>query len=170
MKAFALSVLAYIIISKIAFDSYLAALPYVILASDRLAAPYWWLCIFFSTLLSGGIFFIRQRSSFTLSYKIPLFIAVAMSASIVSVGLYADQIRHARVVAFNADAVVEQSFFRSIREPWSDISFFLHTAALKDCVPYAWSYRTMSFYELKANIAVNVVPTEWLGPCAIVRS
>jgi hypothetical protein len=46
---------------------------------------------------------------------------------------------------FRADQWVERSIFQSIREGISEFQFHLHAAAIRDCVRYAWSYRTMSF-------------------------
>ena len=93
-----------------------------------------------------------------------------MTFSIVSVGLYTDRKRHERTTAFAADAIVDHSFFRSIREAPRENQFYLHAAALKECVPYAWSYRRMDFYELEANTAVNVLPHDWLARCKINRT
>jgi hypothetical protein len=41
---------------------------------------------------------------------------------------------------------------------------------LKDCVPYAWSYRLMEFYQLPSDVAVNVLPQDWLERCSIQRT
>jgi hypothetical protein len=83
------------------------------------------------------------------------------------VGIYGDFLRHGAVLAFGADEVEEHSFFRSLREAPQDFQFFLHTAALKNCTPYAWSYRTMAYYRLGPSVAGNVVPRQWIARCSI---
>ena len=87
----------------------------------------------------------------------------------VIVGHYADWIRRRAVHALGADEVEEHSIFASIRAAPEDFQFFLHTAALKDCTAYAWSYRTLSFYVLSPNVGINVLPRPWIERCGIVR-
>lgn len=78
--------------------------------------------------------------------------------------------RQARVsVAFWADAEVRALFPASLRAAPRAFRFFLHGAALKDCRPHAWSYRSMSDCALPPNLAVNVPQTGWATRCGIVR-
>lgn len=101
--------------------------------------------------------------------RLPMFVALAIVLPTIVVGLYADSERRRGVRAFGADQVEENTFFASIREAPQEYQFFLHTAALKDCAPYAWSYRTQSFYKLPPNVAVNVLPQRWIAKCGITR-
>lgn len=99
-----------------------------------------------------------------------MFVVLAIVLPTTIVGLYADSERRRGVSAFGADEVEENSFFTSIREAPQDFQFVLHTAALKGCTPYAWSYRTQSFYKLPPDAAVNVLPQRWIAKCGIART
>ena len=99
-----------------------------------------------------------------------MYVAAVMTTSVVGIGLYADHVRATRTTEFAADVSVGHSFFRSIRVAPSEFQFDLHAAALKRCKPYGWSYRTMDFYELPPNVAVNVLPAEWVNRCHMHRS
>ncbi|MBB6308685.1 hypothetical protein [Xanthobacter tagetidis] len=165
--------LAYMVVSVIFFGSVgqplnLAAL--AILWPDRLGLPLWgWiavLCLAASTL----IFAIPLTSPTARVFRLPMFVALAIVLPTTIVGLYADSERRRGVRAFGADEVEENSFFTSIREAPQDFQFVLHTAALKGCTPYAWSYRTQSFYKLPPDAAVNVLPQRWIAKCGIART
>jgi hypothetical protein len=54
---------------------------------------------------------------------------------------------------------------------WAPKKFqtFLHAAILKDCRAYAWSHRSMGYYELKPDVAQNVLPVDWLQQCPDLR-
>ena len=80
-------------------------------------------------------------------------------------GFYSDLVRQQRLADIDADELIEHSFFRSIREAPRESQLFLHSGALKDCVAYGWSYRTMSLYKLSPNVAQNVVPHSWTVGC-----
>ncbi|WP_233999610.1 hypothetical protein, partial [Erythrobacter sp. CCH5-A1] len=70
---------------------------------------------------------------------------------------------------FGADRQTQHSFLESVRHAPEEFQFFLHTAVMKHCVPYAWSYRTMNFYRIPLRAAVNVMPARWLTECSIHR-
>ncbi len=165
MQTLVLSILAYCLLAFIAFGDALAPLG-VLFWSDRLGMPFWKLFLLGSALLSAGVFVVPIGRL----YKLPVFVMLTMTLSIVSVGFYADQVRRELSVEFAPDAIFDHSFFRSIREAPREFQFYLHAAALKNCVPYGWSYRTMDFYELPPNVAVNVLPHDWLERCKIRRT
>lgn len=167
MKTVALTILAYCAVALLAFGDVIAPLSLLFMWPDRLGAPLWLLIALGSVLLAAAIFMVPRRWSVSLTYKIPAFVALAMAIATTSVGIYANTLRQERILAFKADASIDHSFFRSIREAPREFQFYLHAAALKDCVPYAWSYRTMDFYELPTGVAVNVLPAEWLKHCSI---
>jgi hypothetical protein len=83
---------------------------------------------------------------------------------------YGDWMRREAIVAFHADQQVQHSFFISLHQVPREFQFYVHAAVLRDCVPYIWSYRELSFIPLEPNTAVNVLPQEWLEKCAIKRS
>lgn len=68
------------------------------------------------------------------------------------------------------DQVFTRSLVASLRNVPEEFQFFLHGAAIKNCVPYAWSYSEMNFYELNADVAVNVLPQTWIEECGFVRT
>lgn len=93
-----------------------------------------------------------------------------MVICVVPTGIYADWVRKSAIVEFDPDFELQHSFFRSLHEVPADFQFYVHTAILKDCVPYLWSYRRMKFMEFKnPNVAVNVLPGKWLALCNIKR-
>jgi hypothetical protein len=166
----ALSFIAYFVFAYTLFGDILAPLGLMTLWHDRLGAPYWKAIIAGCFLIAAMCFFVASRLRFALPFRILIFAIVGVSLSVFSVGTYADRVRHQKIVEFNADISFENSFFRSIREAPDEFQFYLHAAALKNCRPYAWSYREMAFYELKPDVAVNVLPDEWVKRCSIHRS
>lgn len=153
----------------LAFGDVLAPLLLMTIWSDRLGAPYWKIAVPGSFAIAA--FVLSASSSHIRSpYRLPVFVVAGLLLSVISVGLYADWIRRERIIEFNADVAIQHTFFRSIREAPREFQFFLHSAALKGCVPYAWSYRLMEFYQLPSDVAVNVLPQDWLECCSIQRT
>lgn len=165
-----LTILAYCAVALLTFGDVLSPIGFMMILPDRLGAPHWKIAVAASFVVAAIALLIRPRLVLKSLYRLPLFVAIAMIFSVTSVGIYSDWLRQQKIVEFNADAVSQYSFFRSIREVPRDFQFFLHTAALKDCVPYAWSYREMDFYQLKPDTAVNVLPRQWVEQCDIKRS
>jgi hypothetical protein len=123
-----------------------------------------------SAILVSLFFRLGFPSSFLTSTKAPLFTLLWMLLSVISLGVYADLMRRSKLADFKPDMAIDHSFFRSIRSAPEEFQFFLHAAAVRDCIPYAWSYRQMDFYELDPNVAVNVLPKEWIERCKIERT
>jgi len=96
-------------------------------------------------------------------------VVVGMSASLLVVGAYADDLRSKVLNEFDADRLVQHTFLESVRRAPEDDQFFLHAAAMKRCVPYAWSYRRMSLYRVPPKAAFNVMPAKWLSECRSVK-
>lgn len=165
-----LSVLAYCVFALMVFGDMLEPIGFMTIWSDRLSIPYWRVAVVCSFVIAAVLFFVASQLRLKLPYRVLIFVVVGISLSVLSVGMYVDRIRHEKILEFNADVAIENSFFRSIREAPTEFQFFLHAAALKNCTPYAWSYRLMEFYELKPNVAINVLPDEWLKRCGIRRS
>jgi hypothetical protein len=164
IKHIGAALFAYLIISTLAFGDFFQPIALVTVWSNRLGAPRWeWLVI--GSMSLGALFlFLPMRHPL---FRLPLFITVAGLGSLVSVGIYAEHLRSQVFDSFRADREIRRSFFQSVRHAPRDVQFFLHATALKNCVPYAWSYRKMSLYELHPDVAVNVLPRDWLVACAI---
>ncbi|AWN36441.1 hypothetical protein [Methylobacterium radiodurans] len=166
LKVF-LAVLAYIVTTVNLFGNPLQPIFLATDWSDRLGIPYWRVIALLGVAASALVFARSLRKIITDAVKPAVFVILTVLLPTVIVGLWADGIRHRAVVAFGADEVEERSFFASIREAPAEFQYFLHTAALKDCVPYAWSYRTLSFYRLQPNVGANVLPEPWKKRCGI---
>jgi hypothetical protein len=167
-KSFVLSFVAYVVVAEIAFGDLFKLFYYLYSIPDHLGLPFWKLLVVGGVAVSWFAFMIADRFAMQ-NYQWPLFIALSMTLPIVSVGVYADLARSHAMARFGADAQFEHSFFRSLHEVPADFLQYLHAGALKDCEPYAWSYRDMSFYRLPNNVAVNVLPREWLERCSIKK-
>ncbi|EJJ27637.1 hypothetical protein [Rhizobium sp. CF142] len=166
----ALSFIAYFFFALILFDDILAPLGFMTVRYDGLNLPYWKTIVAGCFFIAAMCFLAASWPPFKLPYKILISAIVGVSLSVFSVGKYADRVRHQKIVEFNADVAFENSFFRSLKEAPVEFQFYLHAAALKNCTPYAWSYRLMAFYELEPDVAVNVLPDEWVKRCSIHRS
>ena len=165
-----LSILVYCVFAFMMFGDILEPIGFMTMWSDRLSIPYWRVAVAGSFAIAAMFFFAASRLRVKLPYRVLIFAVVGVSLSVFTVGMYVDRKRHQKIVEFNADIAIEHSFFRSIREAPAEFQFYLHAAALKNCIPYAWSYRLMGFYELEPNVAINVLPDEWLERCSIQRS
>ncbi|WP_377848182.1 hypothetical protein [Bosea sp. UC22_33] len=165
-----LAVLAYTAVTVLLFGSVSQPLALAILWPDRLGLLLWsWIAVL-CVVASAFIFAVPLQSPAASVFRLPMFVVLAIILPTTIVGLYADIERRRGVRAFEADEVEENSFFTSIREAPQEFQFFLHTAALKNCAAYAWSYRTQSFYHLPPDVAVNVLPHRWIAKCGIVRT
>ena len=98
-----------------------------------------------------------------------LFVVLAMSFALLIATIETSIWRNLEIERFAPDEVYTNPFLRSLYETPREFQFYLHAAALKDCVPYAWSYREMRFYRLPNNVAVNVLPSRWIENCDIRR-
>ncbi|WP_152015433.1 MULTISPECIES: hypothetical protein [unclassified Bosea (in: a-proteobacteria)] len=169
MKLF-LSAVAFCAATAILFGDPSHALALATIWSDRLGLPYWRMIALLCMAASALIFATPLRTRISPVLRLPVFTILAVLLPTAIVGVYADSVRHRSVLAFGAEEVEEHSFFASIREAPAEFQFFLHTVALKNCVPYAWSYRTLSFYELRPNVAVNVLQQRSITKCGITRT
>lgn len=169
MKLF-LSALTFCVATTILFGNPLHALALATIWSDRLGLPYWRVIALVCLAASALIFAPPMRTRISPILRLPVFTILAVLLPTTIVGVYADSFRRRSVLAFGAEEVEEHSFFASIREAPAEFQFFLHAVALKNCVPYAWSYRTLSFYELRPNVAVNVLQQRSITHCGITRT
>lgn len=169
MKSAIASILTYCAVAFIGFGDIFAPLAFATVWSDRLGVSSWRAIALGCTILSFGVFLLPKRWLPSIAFKFSLSVALAMTTSTVVIGIYSDRIRHERIAAFGADERLEHSFFRSIREAPREFQFYLHSAVLKDCVAYGWSYRSMSFYRIPPSAAINVLPNSWLDRCPILR-
>lgn len=165
MKTLIAPILVYTIIALVGFGDLFAPLAFATVWSDRLGVASWRGIALFCILLSAGVFLLPKRWVQSTPIRLSLFVAFAMATSTAAVGIYSDRVRQDRIAAFGADERIEHSFFRSIREAPREFQFYLHSAVLKDCVAYGWSYRSMSLYRIPPNVAMNVLPISWLERC-----
>lgn len=64
---------------------------------------------------------------------------------------------------FAPDNVQSRSFLASLRSAPRDYQFDLHSAMVRQCTAYGWSYRTMAPYEIPARAIANVMPRDWFA-------
>jgi hypothetical protein len=137
---------------------------------DRLGIPLWPLtagaCLVIASLIAT---ILHRRGAKSWMVKLTLFFLPVILPTLV-VGGYAEFKRAQIIESSKPDQVIQRSFLASLRDAPADFQFFLHAAALKNCHPYAWSYRMMSFYELSPNVATNVLPEQWIEKCRIKRT
>ncbi|WP_146055979.1 hypothetical protein [Bosea psychrotolerans] len=164
-----LALCAYIFMALLLFGGIFAPVGFLTIWSGRLGPGYWPWLMALALAISSSVYLPPLRERIGRHFRAPLFIASSMAFSVLLVGAYADARRQKSIAAFSPTHVLQHSFFRSIRSAPQEFQFYLHAAALKDCTPYAWSYREMAFYVLKPSVAVNVLPWAWLEMCSIRR-
>ena len=120
-------------------------------------------------MIASSVFFPPLNKHLDSILRFPVFVDGSFALSVLLVTIYADWKRQAAILDFAPDYVTQHSLLLSIRHAPSDFQSFLHAAALKDCVPYAWSYREMAFYRLPLSAAVNVLPRYWIKMCSFRR-
>lgn len=173
MKTFvsiALCILVYSVIALVMCNGLIQPIALLTMFRDRLGAPFWGYFILVSAIIAlivASPICIRNLES---AFRPPLFLAIWMLLSVFSVGIYADRIRISKIAEFNADEELQHSFFFSIRVAPEEWQFDVHSVVLKNCVPYAWSYRQMKLFPMVTNVAINVVPYDWIGRCKMKRS
>lgn len=168
-KSLGYAFLAYVITSFVVFGHPFGPAAYLAFWLVPLGAPLWPLAALLGAVLSAAVFFPLKGDRDEPPYWLAAFLASSQVLAVLFVGIYAETLRSLEIVAFAADDFIEHSFFLSHPDRGGDLQFSLHAAALKDCVPYAWSYREMAFYRLEPGTAVNVLPVEWLKQCSITR-
>lgn len=169
LAAFIMAAAAYGLTATLLFGDPLKPLFLATAWSDRLGLPLWQAGLLVSAWAAAQIFRQPAKSYVAALYRPAVFAASFVVLSVLLLGTTAELYRRLAIGAFGGDRVIQHSFFRSIREAPRDFQFFLHAAVLKDCVPYAWSYRTMALYSLRPNVAVNVLPSDWIAACGIER-
>ena len=124
--------------------------------------------VLFSTIFSAVVAFCLMP--FRLAFRWPVFVALCMILNVSLIGIYADWRRNDTIIRFSPDKQFQHSFSWSLLHGFSDSSFQPHAAVLRDCVPYIWSYRSMRLFRLEPNIAVNVLPYDWIKECGIKQT
>lgn len=163
-RSMGLGLITYAVIAWFAFGGIFKPVSFATSWHDRFGAPYWPALVVGSFLAGALSFLLPTRFSLL---RVPAFIAIGLLGSLLSVGLYADHLRSDAINRFGADQQLQHPFRDSVRQAPEEFQFFLHAAAMKHCIPYAWSYRSMSFYRLPPDAAVNVLPVAWLKQCSI---
>jgi len=170
LNAGILSALSYGLTSVLLCGGPLQALGLLTFWRDRLGLALWPALILVAMLLAIVLTRFVARFGMPRVVLPAVFIVFSMGFAALLVGIYAESQRGRVVEAFKPDVEMRASIFESFRNAPRDFQFFLHGAALRDCKPYAWSYRQMTFYELPPNVAVNVLPISWTEKCNIRRT
>ncbi len=168
MKTGFFAVVAYFVASVAFFGGPFRALGLLLLWGDR-GLPYGSAVLLALAIALLATHFAERVGVPRFLYA-AIFISVSIASSAVMVGTYAEIKRGYIVEKFKPDVEIRRSIFASFRNAPRDFQFFLHGAALKDCRPYAWSYRRMEFYELSPSVAPNVLPSSWVKECKIGRT
>ncbi|MBB6485527.1 hypothetical protein [Rhizobium lusitanum] len=165
-----LSIIVYCVISLLIFGNIYTFIALSLTFADRLGIPFEGIVltatVAFATLITSRTFMPWLGAVF----RPPVFLAVGMLLGVFSVGTYADWKRREAIFEFQPDLELQHSFFDSIREVPREFQFYVHSAALRHCVPYIWSYSRMALVELKPDVAVNVLPADWIEKCGIKRT
>lgn len=170
LTAIVSAVFTYTFMALIFFGGMLRPIGFATFWSDRLALTNWPLIVAFGTFLGLGFTAFLTVWGLKRRFALALFIVCAMSFSTIGLGCFVEFQRSEEIEKFAPDVLMRKSFFHSLRNAPRDLQFTLHAAALKDCVPYAWSYREMSFYVLPPNVVTNVLPHNWVQECNLGSS
>jgi hypothetical protein len=167
LKTLWLGCATYVAITVIFFGGLLQPIFLATVWSDRLAAPYWGWIVFACFAIGTASFFLSSQLA---SFRGPVFVSIGLLGSLFSVGAYADHFTWKALQDFGADRRIRHSLINSVRHAPDEFQIFLHAAALKRCVPFAWSYRSLSFYQIPPDAAINVLPQSWLAACPSIRA
>jgi hypothetical protein len=96
-------------------------------------------------------------------------VAVAMPMAVALTVLAVNAERAREIAKFRPDRIKDRSFRLALLErPGREPQFYVHAVAMKDCVPYIWSYRLMRFYQLEpqpVGVRSSFVPDCWIAYC-----
>ncbi|MEQ8292145.1 MAG: hypothetical protein RIA08_08065 [Roseovarius sp.] len=162
-------ILSYLTVAIVLFGGPLQPIGFITFWNDRLAVANWPVFLATGSILGLMCAAFSTRLGVALRYTPAIFIFFSIVCSTIMLGLYTEHRRSEVIEKFAPDVAIRASFFESIRSSPREFQMFLHGAALKDCIPYAWSYRDMAFYQLPANVTVNVLPLSWVKECQITR-
>lgn len=110
------------------------------------------------------------RSGHATSVALSAAIVVAYAVAVLATGLSATGARRAAIEALSPDRIRTRTLVGSLHgwtgEPGPTSA---QAVALKDCTAYSWSYRGMAFNRLSPDVAVKVLPRDWVADCGIAR-
>ena len=167
LRTLGLGCATYAAIAVIFFGGLLQPIFLATVWSDRLAAPHWGWIVSACLAIGTASFFLPSRLA---SFRGPTFVLVGLLGSLFSVGAYADYLTSKSLHDFGGERHIQHSFTESVRHAPAEFQVFVHAAVLKRCVPFAWSYRSLSFYQIPPNVAINVLPIDWLVECPSIRA
>ena len=170
MKSVLFGFLGYAFTSALLFGSPLHALFLLMFWRDKLGLAYWPALILVAVTIAIFTTILAARIGILRHYLAAVFASLSIGLSVFMIGTYAENRRDDITERFEPDEKIRASFYSSLRNAPREFQLFLHGAALKDCKPYAWSYRMMNFYELPSNVAANVLPVSWIRECNIRRT
>jgi len=155
------ALVAYLVTTFVLFGGPIQPLKLVLL-HDRLSFLVWIGPLLVAVLVGGlaARFIWPNAAAFIVGFLVTL---VSLT------GIIVDSAKLIATRRFDPDRAKSAYFIESLHHAPADRQFFLHAAILKDCRAYAWSHRTMGYYELKPNVARNVLPEDWLQQCPDLR-
>ncbi|WP_120500576.1 hypothetical protein [Roseovarius sp. EL26] len=163
--------LTLIFLSIIVFGGFGRFLAFGLFWGNRLGAPYWFVLAIFSLVISYLIVYLivlrLPKAEYGECAQRSISISIFVILPVAFVGIYAEVLRRQAIAEFEPDRVFQNLFWVSLHNAPRDWQFYLHAGAMKDCVPYAWSYRAMGMYELKESVMFNVLPSKWFDECGI---
>lgn len=159
----------YVAVTAILFGDPVQPIFLATVWANRLGIPYWRAAAILCVAISALVLVKPLSNSIPREIRPSVFVALAIVLPTIFVGACAEITRNYITYSFKPDAFKEHVIFSSIRYAPEEFQLFLHAAALKNCKAYAWSYRTLSFYELHSDVASNVLPNSWIKRCKITR-
>ncbi len=166
-RSLGLGCATYAILSVVIFGSFLQPIALLLFYPAELAGLHWRWIVAAGFAVGTLAFFIPARWSY---FRVPAFVVVGMLAPIFIVAVHANGITTQALKAFGPDRSTQQGFVKSLRHMADESKLHLHAIALKRCIPYAWSYRSLGFDRIPARAAINVLPRAWLAECPLIRA
>ena len=169
LKKLILAILGFVIWSQIFFNGTIEFILVGILSLIFTAGTPLFLPIYSYYLLITSILIWVLTGKNTKKFAILYLSNLVIFTSVLMLGL--NIYRDSAIRRLEPDKIIVTPIIKVFRieERWH-LNFLLHAKALKFCVPMAYSYRLNGVYILENNVAVNVLPDEWLDECSIVKS
>lgn len=158
----------YLVASIVLFGDPFKPIEALLFWTHILDSRYWLTPLYVGLAVGAVVAFLTALAGARI-FAPAVFVAVAMPVSVILTVIAVDEAREREITKFRPDRLVDHSFRRTLLERRSEPWFYFHAAAMKDCVPYIWSYRQMRFYRLQPNGRQTFLPDVWLAYCDIRR-
>jgi hypothetical protein len=126
--------------------------------------------MFVGAALGFGAVLLLTQFGHPAGFRWPAMVSAAILGAVIITWISQSIQRGIAIDQFAPERLETNSFLWSLRNTPDELQLELHAVAMKDCVPYGWSYRRRAFYEIPHNAAINVVPSGWLEECGIDRT